>query len=107
MNKDKKHVPFDSLRVLLGMKELPKVPEVEVYQGQQFLFSTNKQSNKTTGVDKAATKQRKDQAVGVRLTTYPNVELRRKQFSRRTGQFSLVSADKATSKSSLQVKTSQ
>ena len=92
--KDKKPIPFDSLRVLLGMKELPKVPEVEVYQGQQFLFSTNKKSKQQENVERSANSQWQKQIVQS-IVEQPKIELARKRVGKRTGKFSLVSGNRS------------
>jgi hypothetical protein len=88
--KDKKPIPFDSLRVLLGMKELPKAPKVEVYQGQQFLFSINKKSKQQENAERSTNSQCKKLSVQS-TTEQPKVELLHKPISKRTGKFSLIS----------------
>jgi hypothetical protein len=90
--KDKKPIPFDSLRVLLGMKELPKVPEVEVYQGQQFLFSTNKKSKQQESAARTVNEQWLKPTIQS-IVEQPKIELVRKDVGQRTGKFSLVSSN--------------
>jgi len=101
-NNEKNIRPYKSLEMVLGMREIPKVPEIEVYKGQQFLFSTGKKSNKQQeNNDKTMNKQRQVHATISSVLRKPKIWLQHTSLGKNVGQFSLVSTHKGLSKSAL------